>query len=114
MRGVMQPTSDQLAAAVTAAANHELSKALDRIKHCLSQLVDEHVLRREADVMNSIGNLILHLCGNVCQWIVSGIGGEKDIRQRPKEFSERVPIPKADLLHRLEAVVAAAQASLKK
>jgi hypothetical protein len=42
--------------------------------------------------MNSISNPILHLCGNLRQWIVAGVGGEADIRQRPKEFSERGPI----------------------
>jgi len=73
-----------------------LTKALDRIKHCLGQLTDEQIWRRESDAMNSIGNLILHLCGNLRQWIVAGIGAEKDVRQRPKEFSERGPIPKAE------------------
>jgi hypothetical protein len=110
----MQPTSEQLAAAVAAAAGQELTKALDRIKHCLGQLTDEQVWRRESEAMNSIGNLILHLCGNVHQWIVSGIGGEKDVRQRPKEFSERGQIPKAELLHRLESVVAQAHVALKR
>src|ERR1051325_7980565 len=106
----MQPTSEQLAAAVTAAASQELAKALDRIKHCLDQLRDEQIWHRESDSMNSIGNLILHLCGNVRQWIVAGIGGEKDIRQRPREFSERGPISKTELLRRLDEVVANAQA----
>src|SRR5262245_33323137 len=114
MRGVMQPTCDQLAAAVIAAANQELTKALDRIKHCLSQLSDEQVWRRESEAMNSIGNLILHLCGNMRQWIVAGIGGEKDVRQRPREFSERGLIPKSELLHRLETVAAKAQVALIK
>ena len=63
--------------------------------------------------MNSIGNLILHLCGNLRQWIVSGIGGEDDVRQRPNEFSERGPIAKIELLRRLEEVVIEAQAALQ-
>jgi hypothetical protein len=57
----MQPTSDQLAAAIVAAASQELTKALDRIKHCLGQLNDEQIWQRESASMNSIGNLILHL-----------------------------------------------------
>jgi hypothetical protein len=56
--------------------------------------------------MNSIGNLILHLCGNMRQWMVSGIGGAADIRQRSAEFAERGPIPKAELLSRLKQVIA--------
>ena len=67
----MQPTSEQLAAAVAAAASEELTKALDRIKHCLGQMTDEQIWQRESESMNSIGDLILHLCGNLRQWIVA-------------------------------------------
>ena len=38
---------------------------------------------------NAIGNLVLHLCGNVRQWIVSGVGGRPDIRDRNAEFDAR-------------------------
>ena len=69
---------------------------------------------RPTDAMNSIGNLMLHLAGNVRQYLVSGIGGAKDVRERPKEFSERGPIPRTELLARLETTVAEAQAALKK
>jgi hypothetical protein len=110
----MQPTSDQVAAAIAAAAARELNQALDRIKHCLGQLSEEQVWQRESEAMNSIGNLILHLCGNLRQWIVAGVGGEKDVRQRPREFAERGPNPKTELLHRLETVVAQAIAAVKK
>ena len=110
----MQPTVDQLGGAVTAAACDELSKALDRIKHCVDQLSDEQLWWRSAEAMNSIGNLMLHLAGNVRQYLVAGIGGVKDIRERPKEFTERGPIPKKDLLARLEGVVTEAQTAIKK
>jgi Protein of unknown function (DUF664) len=98
-------TADELAAVVGAAAAHELESALDRIKHCLSQLTDEQVWRRSRPDLNSIGNLTLHLCGNVRQWIVAGVGGAADVRNRPAEFAERGPIPKGELLRRLEEVV---------
>ena len=88
--------------------------AADRIKHCLDQLTDEQVWRRSSESINSIGNLILHLSGNARQWIVAGIGGAPDVRQRPKEFSERGPIAKAELLRRLDEVVAEARAVLGK
>jgi hypothetical protein len=108
----MQPTSEQLAGAVAAAANQELTKALERIKHCLGQLTDEQIWQRESEPMNSVGNLILHLCGNLRQWIVAGIGGEADLRQRWTEFSERGPISKAELLRRLDEGVAQAHDAL--
>jgi hypothetical protein len=109
----MQHTAEQLAAAVVAAANEELDKALDRISHCLGQLSDDQVWQRESEAINSIGNLILHLCGNLRQWIVAGIGGEKDVRERSKEFAERGPLSKVELFDRLQKVVADAQAALK-
>jgi hypothetical protein len=101
----VEMTADELAAAVGTAAAHELTSALNRIKHCLEQLHDEQVWWRFHPSLNSIGNLILHLCGNVRQWIVLGIGDASDIRNRPAEFAERGPIPKDELVRRLEMVV---------
>lgn len=94
-------------------ASQELKKALERMEHCLDQLTDEQVWNRQSDSMNSIGNLILHLCGNLRQWIVAGLGGARDVRDRPKEFAERGPIPRTELLQRLKAVVADAQLALE-
>jgi Protein of unknown function (DUF1572) len=62
--------------------------------------------------MNSIGNVLLHLCGNVRQWIISGIRRTPDVRNRPQEFAERQTIAKAELLRRLQEVVAEADAAL--
>ncbi len=98
-------TADELAAVVGTAAAYELDSALTRIKHCLRQLNDEQVWWRSQPNLNSIGNLILHLCGNLRQWIMSGIGGVSDIRNRPAEFAERGPISKKELLGRLETAV---------
>jgi hypothetical protein len=105
-------TADELAAAVGTAAAHELESALNRIKHCLGQLNDEQMWRRSQPSINSIGNLILHLCGNLRQWIVAGVGGASDARNRPAEFAERGPIPKDELMRRLEAVVKEAKGVL--
>ena len=97
--------ADDLAAVVGREAAKELNHSLAKIKHCLGQLSNEQVWWRSHPAMNSIGNLILHLCGNVRQWIVAGLGAGPDIRNRPAEFSERGPIPKEELLGRLEAAV---------
>ncbi len=98
-------TADELAAAVGAAAAHELESALERIQHCLAQLNDEQVWHRSQPSLNSIGNLILHLCGNLRQWVVAGVGGAPDVRNRPAEFAERKTVPKDELRRSLEAVV---------
>jgi hypothetical protein len=105
-------TADDLAAAVGAAAAHEMASALKRIKHCLGQLSDEQIWWRAHPSLNSIGNLILHLCGNVRQWIVAGVGGAADNRNRPAEFAQRDSIPRDELLRRLETLVADAQRTL--
>ena len=64
--------------------------------------------------MNSVANIILHLCGNLRQWIVAGLGGGMDTRNRPAEFSERGPIPKDELLRKLETTVGEARAKLER
>ena len=60
---------------------------LPKIRRCLSQLSNEQVWWRANEASNSVGNLVLHLAGNARQWIVSGVGGARDIRQRDLEFS---------------------------
>ena len=90
-----------------------MEKALECIKHCLNQLNDEQIWRRAQPGLNSIGNLILHLCGNVRQWIVSGVGGAKDDRNRPAEFADNGPIARQELLKRLEGVVTEAKQAMQ-
>ncbi len=92
----------------------ELTQALARITHCVDQLSEEQLWWRPVPWMNSIGNLMLHLSGNVRQWIISGVGGAKDARHRQAEFDERGPIPKADLLKKLSATVTEANAAMAK
>jgi hypothetical protein len=102
----MSLTADDVSQDVLSEAGRLLDRCVIKIAHCLDQLSEEQVWWRPADSMNSIGNLILHLCGNMRQWMVAGIGGAADIRQRSAEFAERGPIPKAELLARLKKVVA--------
>ncbi|HWP83508.1 MAG TPA: DinB family protein [Bacteroidota bacterium] len=91
-----------------------LREYLPKIERCLELLSDEDVWWRAHESNNSIGNLILHLTGNVRQWIVSGIGGAEDIRTRPQEFAERTMIPKEKLLNKLKAVLVEADAVLER
>ena len=78
---------------------------LPKIERCLEQLTDEQVWWRANESSNSIGNLILHISGNARQWIVSGLGGERDDRKRDAEFAERRMVPRVDLLAHLKSAV---------
>lgn len=98
-----------LRSALTHAIHDELDAAVGRIAHCLSQLSEDQVWSRERADMNSVGNLVLHLTGNVGQLIVSGIGGAADTRQRQAEFDARGSVSKAELLAGLTAVVGRAK-----
>ena len=102
----MSVTTDNLSKAVGREANAELAAALLKIKHCTDQLSDNQLWWRPSETMNSIANLLLHLVGNVRQWIVSGVGGVADTRERQQEFDERSQIPKIEVVQRLEDVVA--------
>src|SRR3989442_13419115 len=72
-----------------------------RLRACVESLSDEQVWWRPNEASNSIGNLILHLNGNVRQWLVSSFRGSDDTRDRPAELRERQVIPASALLETL-------------
>ena len=72
-----------------------------RIQDCLARLTPEQIWARTSENENAVGNLVLHLSGNVRQWIGSGVGGLADNRQRDTEFDARggmAPLELAELL----------------
>ena len=106
----MAITTNELASELGRAASGELQAAHQKIEHCLAQLDDTQVWWRPAEDMNSIANLLLHLAGNLRQWIVAGVGGADDTRDRSAEFADRSQLAKAEVAARLnEAVNEAAQ-----
>jgi hypothetical protein len=78
---------------------------LPKIKEAVELLTEDEVWMREADEVNSIGNLILHLCGNIRQYILSGVGGLLDQRNRPMEFKAHGGLPREALMKELEKTV---------
>lgn len=97
-----KPQANEVSAAFVEQARALLSEEyLPKVERCLEQLSDEQIWWRANSESNSIGNLLLHLCGNARQWIVSGIGGATDARLRQQEFDQRETIPRAELLKRL-------------
>ncbi len=91
----------------------KLTQLTDRIGDCLGLLSGEQVWARGGESENAVGNLVLHLCGNVRQWIVSGVGGRPDIRRRDEEFAARGEIQPDELRRRLDATVAEAVAVIE-
>ncbi len=83
----------------------QLDKAQHKIRHCLDQLSDAQVWQRPSPEMNSIANLLLHLGGNLKQWIVSSTTGAPDLRYRPAEFSDRSMKPKNELISDFEKCI---------
>jgi len=76
-----------------------------KIRLAVEALPAEDIWWRPNDACNSIGNLILHLAGNVRQWVVSGIGGAPDLRRRQEEFDAGEGPSGDELLAHLEEVL---------
>ena len=75
-----------------------------RIFKCLTMLDDSSIWFSPNGNIPSIGNLILHLSGNCRQWILSGLGGQEDNRNRDEEFKVHKNIRKSDLIFLMENV----------
>ena len=90
-----------------------LGDYLPKIERCLEKLNDEQIWWRANEESNSIGNLILHLCGNARQWIVCGVGSAPDARNRDAEFEQRDVIPRNELLALLRTTLSDVQSTLQ-
>lgn len=75
------------------------------IKKSLEEITEEEVWQKPNPALNSIANLLLHLCGNISQYIISSLGETEDKRQRNIEFSVNSGYSKAALIKKLEDVV---------
>jgi hypothetical protein len=106
--------AEEVAKEFIKATRDTLAEGMRKIEHCVKQLSDEQVWWRPCEEMNSIANLMLHLCGNLRQWIVAGVGGAEDKRNRPREFGDRSNRPKGEVLAKLQDAVRDADAVLAK
>ncbi len=77
-------------------------ESYERIYKCLTMIDEKDLWRTPGENIPTIGNMILHLCGNARQWILSGIGGRPDNRDRDQEFVIQTNIKKAELVFLLE------------
>jgi len=99
---------------ITRSRYHFAEDFLPKIERCLELLTDDQIWWRANPQSNSIGNLLLHLSGNVRQWIVCGVGGNTDARDRDAEFAQREVLPRDELLGRLKQTLSEADAALAK
>jgi uncharacterized damage-inducible protein DinB len=76
-----------------------------KIIKCLDDLSEEQIWVRPNKASNSMGNILLHLCGNIRQYIISALGGQPDIRERDKEFAAKDGYTKKELMDKLVATV---------
>lgn len=99
-------SDDRIAAAFVAASRRQLvDDYLPKLRRAVSALPEGDLWWRPNDASNSAGNLLLHLEGNLRQWVVTGVGGEPDTRRRQEEFeTAEGPNPEL-LLDRLEVAI---------
>lgn len=97
---------------------HSRNRLIDqhwpRLKACVGPMTTEQIWWRPNPASNSVGNLILHLNGNVTQWLVAAFNRDEDKRDRPTEFSTEGGLSAAQLLDRLGATIAASEEVLNR
>jgi uncharacterized damage-inducible protein DinB len=89
-------------------SEERLKLFVSRIVDCVGRLSDEQIWMRGSENENAVGNLVLHLCGNVRQWIGCGVMGLPDVRDRQSEFDARGTRPKKELQALLETTLSQA------
>ncbi|MBS9463589.1 DUF1572 family protein [Flagellimonas sp. 389] len=86
-------------------ANYRMDESLRMIKICLGKLSEDEIWQKPNKSTNSIGNLILHLCGNITQYGISSIQGTDDNRNRDEEFMVSSGLDKDELFQKLVSTV---------
>jgi uncharacterized damage-inducible protein DinB len=96
----MHPTSQSF----LEASLYRFVESHERIIKCLNVLSDEQILYRPNSVSNNVANIIIHLMGNITQYILSSLGGASDERDRNSEFVPRVHFDRALLVSEVDQV----------
>ncbi len=98
---------------VTDACAGYLGEYLGKIRFCVDRLDHGQLWWRPAPNVNSTGNLLLHLAGNLSQWVLQGLGGQPYERHRDAEFATTGGATGEELLSRLDGVVRRCQAVIR-
>lgn len=109
----MDNTDYQIAEEIKMATLYRMDENCRMIALALKDITDAEIWQRPNGISNSIGNQILHLCGNITQYAVSSLGGTVDTRNRDAEFSAIEGLSKNELLNRLVTTVSKAKEVIK-
>ncbi len=99
---------DKVSALFLAGSVKRMQLSEHDINRCLDKLTDEQLFSRGGDHENSIANLLLHLQGNIRQWMLHGIAGQPDVRQRDEEFTLAPSLAFAEIRSRFATTLAEA------
>lgn len=84
---------------------YRIDENTKKLTSCFNELEEMETWKRPNENLNSVGNLVLHLCGNIRQYAIASLGQVEDIRERDKEFSATGGYSKSELLEKLLATV---------
>lgn len=105
----------EISATVLEALRSRITKIFpEQIRAAVAPLTDEQIWWRPNESSNSIGNLVLHLSGSLNHFLNRAVGGYEYQRDRPAEFAERRPIPKAELMATFDDMVAKAEETFER
>ena len=90
-------------------ALYRMDESTRMIRKSLTEISKEELWLKPNESLNSIGNLILHLCGNITQYIISSLAETEDIRNRDLEFSTDRNSTKSEILAKLVDTVDSAK-----
>jgi uncharacterized damage-inducible protein DinB len=93
-------------------AIYRMDESTRMLQTALGELPESDLWERPNAASNSVGNIILHLCGNIRQYAISTLGGAEDVRERDAEFAARGGLDKAALLQKLLTTVEEAKATI--
>ncbi|MFN0013552.1 MAG: DinB family protein [Saprospiraceae bacterium] len=94
-------------------ACYRIDESTRMLQTAYADLDEADIWKRPNAASNSVGNLVLHLCGNIRQYAISALGGTEDLRERDAEFAARGGTDKAALLVKLQRTVEEAKAAIR-
>jgi uncharacterized damage-inducible protein DinB len=86
-------------------ASNRMKLSQQQVARCVERLSEEQMWQRGGDYENSIANLLLHLAGNIRQWILHGVDNQPDVRERDAEFTLQRSMNSVEARRRFDTTV---------